>query len=129
MITDAHHTPRRLRIGDGGFAHRSQLSRDALPSLRLGVREQLIFPEIDYDSINQTRGLDIAVTTNPGRESGARVLALDEVADAVATMPARPRERVLDRREVPQWDRLPILLLLVGLLAAEWALRKRWHLV
>ncbi|MCA9316086.1 MAG: hypothetical protein H6806_05485 [Planctomycetes bacterium] len=73
--------------------------------------------------------LDIAVTTNPGRESGARVLALDEVADAVATMPARPRERVLDRREVPQWDRLPILLLLVGLLAAEWALRKRWHLV
>src|ERR1700744_723565 len=30
----------------------------------LGVREQIIFPEIDYDEIDQTRGLDITVTTN-----------------------------------------------------------------
>jgi hypothetical protein len=29
----------------------------------LGVREQLIFPEIDYDSVDEVRGLDITVTT------------------------------------------------------------------
>lgn len=73
--------------------------------------------------------LDIARATNPGREEQVRVLALDEVAAAVAAMPARPRERILDRREVQAWDRLWVLLALVALLALEWALRKRWHLV
>jgi large subunit ribosomal protein L5 len=29
----------------------------------MGVREQIIFPEIDYDAIDQVRGLDIAITT------------------------------------------------------------------
>ena len=38
-------------------------SFDGRGNYSLGVREQLIFPEIDYDSVNQTRGLDIAVTT------------------------------------------------------------------
>ena len=39
-------------------------SFDGRGNYSLGVREQLIFPEIDYDSINQTRGLDIAFTTS-----------------------------------------------------------------
>lgn len=38
-------------------------SFDGRGNYSMGVREQLIFPEIDYDSINVTRGLDIAVTT------------------------------------------------------------------
>jgi large subunit ribosomal protein L5 len=29
----------------------------------MGVREQIIFPEIDYDEIDQVRGLDITITT------------------------------------------------------------------
>jgi len=29
----------------------------------MGVREQIIFPEIDYDSIDQVRGLDVTITT------------------------------------------------------------------
>ncbi len=41
----------------------------------LGVREQLIFPEIDYDSIDETRGLDIAITTTaPSDEEGFALL-------------------------------------------------------
>ena len=36
---------------------------DGRGNYSLGVREQLIFPEIDYDSIDEVRGLDIAVTT------------------------------------------------------------------
>jgi large subunit ribosomal protein L5 len=38
-------------------------SFDGRGNYSMGVREQLIFPEIDYDSVNVTRGLDIAVTT------------------------------------------------------------------
>ena len=36
---------------------------DGRGNYSLGVREQLIFPEIDYDSIDEVRGLDIAITT------------------------------------------------------------------
>src|SRR3954447_16585360 len=36
---------------------------DGRGNYSLGIREQIIFPEIDYDSINQIRGLDVAVTT------------------------------------------------------------------
>ena len=44
----------------------------------LGVREQIIFPEIDYDAIDQVRGLDITVTTTAqtDEEGFALLLAL-----------------------------------------------------
>lgn len=38
-------------------------SFDGRGSYSMGVREQIIFPEIDYDAIDQVRGLDIAITT------------------------------------------------------------------
>jgi large subunit ribosomal protein L5 len=37
---------------------------DGRGNYTLGVREQIIFPEIDYDEIDQVRGLDITITTN-----------------------------------------------------------------
>ena len=40
----------------------------------MGIREQLIFPEIDYDSIDETRGLDIAITTTAETDEQARAL-------------------------------------------------------
>jgi large subunit ribosomal protein L5 len=36
---------------------------DGRGSYSMGLREQIIFPEIDYDAIDQVRGLDIAITT------------------------------------------------------------------
>jgi large subunit ribosomal protein L5 len=39
-------------------------SFDGRGNFTLGLREQIIFPEIDYDEIDQTRGLDITITTN-----------------------------------------------------------------
>jgi large subunit ribosomal protein L5 len=39
-------------------------SFDGRGNYTIGVREQIIFPEIDYDSIDQVRGLDITFTTN-----------------------------------------------------------------
>ena len=38
-------------------------------------------------------------------------------------------ERVLDRKERPQWDKSWVLLLITALLAIEWLLRKRWQMI
>jgi large subunit ribosomal protein L5 len=38
-------------------------SFDGRGNYSMGVREQIIFPEIDYDAIDNVRGLDIAITT------------------------------------------------------------------
>ncbi len=38
-------------------------SFDGRGNYSLGIREQAIFPEIDYDDIDQTRGLDVTITT------------------------------------------------------------------
>jgi large subunit ribosomal protein L5 len=39
-------------------------SFDGRGNFSLGIREQIIFPEIDYDSIASIRGLDVAITTS-----------------------------------------------------------------
>ena len=39
-------------------------SFDGRGNYSLGIREQLIFPEIDYDSIDEVRGLDVTITTS-----------------------------------------------------------------
>jgi large subunit ribosomal protein L5 len=40
----------------------------------LGIREQIIFPEIDYDKIDRVRGLDITITTTAKSNHEARLL-------------------------------------------------------
>ena len=50
------------RIRD--FRGMNPRSFDGRGNYSLGVREQIIFPEIDYDAIDQTRGLDITITTS-----------------------------------------------------------------
>jgi large subunit ribosomal protein L5 len=49
-------------------------SFDGRGNYSLGIREQIIFPEIDYDSINQIRGLDVALTTTAKDDDQARAL-------------------------------------------------------
>ena len=44
-------------------------SFDGRGNYSMGVREQLIFPEIDYDSIDQVRGLDVTITTTAKSET------------------------------------------------------------
>jgi large subunit ribosomal protein L5 len=39
-------------------------SFDGRGNYSIGVREQIIFPEVDYDEIDQVRGMDITITTN-----------------------------------------------------------------
>ena len=51
-------------------------SFDGRGNYSMGVREQLIFPEIDYDSIDQVRGLDITITTSAVSDEEAFELLL-----------------------------------------------------
>ncbi len=62
------------RIRD--FRGLSPNSFDGRGNYSLGIREQIIFPEIDYDSINQIRGLDVAITTTAETDEQARALLL-----------------------------------------------------
>ena len=40
----------------------------------MGIREQIIFPEIDYDNIDQVRGLDVTITTSAQTDAEAFAL-------------------------------------------------------
>ena len=61
------------RIRD--FRGLSPRSFDGRGNFSLGIREQIIFPEIDYDSIAGIRGLDVAITTTaPDDEQGLALL-------------------------------------------------------
>jgi large subunit ribosomal protein L5 len=52
-------------------------SFDGRGNFTLGVREQLIFPEIDYDKIDKIRGFEVTVvTTAPDDQQGRRLLQL-----------------------------------------------------
>jgi len=62
------------RIRD--FRGISPNSFDGRGNYTLGVREQLIFPEIDYDKIDRTRGLEVTiVTTAKNDDEGRQLLA------------------------------------------------------
>ena len=62
------------RIRD--FRGLSPRSFDGRGNYSMGVREQIIFPEIDYDSIDQVRGLDITFTTTAKTDEEAFALLL-----------------------------------------------------
>jgi large subunit ribosomal protein L5 len=62
------------RIRD--FRGLSPRSFDGRGNYSMGVREQLIFPEIDYDSIDQVRGLDVTITTTAATDQEAFELLL-----------------------------------------------------
>jgi ribosomal L5P family C-terminus len=52
-------------------------SFDGRGNYSLGIREQIIFPEIDYDSIDEVRGLDVTITTSArSDEEGYELLRL-----------------------------------------------------
>ena len=47
---------------------------DGRGNYTLGIKEQIIFPEIDYEKIDSVRGLDIAITTSAKNDDEARLL-------------------------------------------------------
>jgi large subunit ribosomal protein L5 len=49
-------------------------SFDGRGNYSMGVREQIIFPEIDYDEVDQVRGMDITITTTAATDAEAFAL-------------------------------------------------------
>ena len=62
-------------------------SFDGRGNYSLGVKEQIIFPEIDYDAIDQVRGLDVTITTSASSDIEAYALL------AALGMPFSPQGR------------------------------------
>jgi large subunit ribosomal protein L5 len=60
------------RIRD--FRGLSNKAFDGHGNYSLGIREQIVFPEINYDKIDQIRGLDISITTNAKSDAEAKAL-------------------------------------------------------
>ncbi len=60
------------RIRD--FRGLSPKAFDGRGNYSMGVREQIIFPEIDYDKVDTLRGMDVTITTTAKDDEGARAL-------------------------------------------------------
>ncbi|MCL5260952.1 MAG: 50S ribosomal protein L5 [Gammaproteobacteria bacterium] len=63
------------RIRD--FRGLNNKSFDGRGNYSLGIKEQIVFPEIDYDKIDAIRGLDITITTSAGTDDAARALLIE----------------------------------------------------
>jgi len=62
------------RIRD--FRGLNSRSFDGNGNYTFGLTEQLVFPEVDYDSIDQPRGMDITIVTTAGSDDHGRALLL-----------------------------------------------------
>lgn len=60
------------RVRDFGGV--SPNSFDGRGNFAMGVKEQLVFPEIEYDTVDRTRGMDIIITTTATNDEEARAL-------------------------------------------------------
>jgi large subunit ribosomal protein L5 len=60
------------RIRD--FRGFSAKSFDGRGNYSMGIKEQIVFPEIEFDKIDRIRGLDITITTTAGNDDEGRAL-------------------------------------------------------
>jgi large subunit ribosomal protein L5 len=71
-------------------------SFDGRGNYSLGIREQIIFPEIDYDAIDEVRGLDVTITTSARSDEEAfellRLLGMPFRTEDRAAPAAKPAE-------------------------------------
>ena len=56
------------------FRGLSPKSFDGFGNYALGLKEQIVFPEIDYDNVDQVRGMDIVICTTARTDGDARTL-------------------------------------------------------
>ena len=95
------------------FRGLNQRSFDGNGNYSIGVKEQIIFPEIDYDNIDKIRGLDISITTTATNDDDALALLKafnfpikekslqEENEEPVKAEPAAEPEEKLDEPEKP----------------------------
>jgi hypothetical protein len=69
---------------------------DGRGNYSLGIREQIIFPEIDYDAVDQVRGLDVTITTSA--KTDVEAFALLEAFGMPFTKEGRPTDSAAEAR-------------------------------
>ena len=78
-------------------------SFDGRGNYSMGIREQIIFPEIDYDSIDEVRGLDVTITTSAETDDEAfellRMLGMPFRAEGSGPTAAEVRRAQLEAQE------------------------------
>jgi large subunit ribosomal protein L5 len=78
-------------------------SFDGRGNYSMGIREQIIFPEIDYDAIDQVRGLDVTITTSASTDEEAfellRMLGMPFRAEGAGPSAAEMRRAQLEAQE------------------------------
>jgi large subunit ribosomal protein L5 len=75
-------------------------SFDGRGNYSMGVREQIIFPEIDYDAVDQVRGLDITITTSAATDEEA--FALLEAFGMPFALEGRPGSEAAEKRRLEE---------------------------
>jgi large subunit ribosomal protein L5 len=70
-------------------------SFDGRGNYSMGVREQIIFPEVDYDEVDQVRGLDITITTSAASDEES--FALLEALGMPFSKEGRPRTTAVNQ--------------------------------
>ena len=99
------------RIRD--FRGLSPKSFDGRGNFAMGVTEQIIFPEIDYDKIDKLRGLDITITTTARNDKEGRALltamrfpfrAMSTVIDQTRSKQEAPVQEVTTEKEASEED-------------------------
>jgi large subunit ribosomal protein L5 len=89
------------RIRD--FRGLSPRSFDGRGNYSIGIREQIIFPEIDYDSIDQVRGLDVTIATTAATDEEA--FALLELFGMPFSREGRPGGPTAEEEEAVEEER------------------------
>ena len=91
-------------------------SFDGRGNYSLGIREQIIFPEVDYDSIDQVRGLDVTITTSARTDGEAfellsmlgmpfrRDVPAPSLPSAAHSAESQPAEEAASQPEAPPED-------------------------
>jgi large subunit ribosomal protein L5 len=68
---------------------------DGRGNYSMGIREQIIFPEIDYDAVDQVRGLDVTITTSA--KTDAEAFALLEAFGMPFAREGRPGQEAAEQ--------------------------------
>ena len=102
-----------------------ELEEDLLKLPLIEVAFNVSIPTVETNEVwlNKPRLIEL------GRASGGGYFELDQLDALIAAIPDVRRTIDIRGTPVPLWDTRRMLLLLVGLLCAEWAIRKRFKLM
>ena len=90
------------------FRGLSMKSFDGTGNYSLGIKEQIIFPEIDYDNVDKIRGLDITITTSAKNDEETKALLLAfnfPIKQIRAAQNKNTTKLVIDLYEYVDWEK------------------------